>query len=337
LSSMAKRRSPHRKVSSNPLNKPAKMKQLHTIAAVLLLFPNSGLTQVHMYETSLNIQAKDLATSPDGFLNMRTAAIFIDNICGQAPKEAPAGFVVSGAYNMHTGDFMTWNQYIYTMGQLGNPQFYWAIGPWHTFTGTCSLKPASFWAENSYRSEGRWVWNAASARGSRVSRVDIRLPGFSAETLTDSWRSRCENVDLMADTFRAMPELSEHIKKIWKGLNLRVESTYTYRKPIQVPYGHKAMVVATTKVLVVHAQLVLNVQRWYWYYEPEMSGIAVGWQGMGGLWNYVYAELAWVNARGLVQQEPEDPRRLNTPEWWYCVNMGPSNIIMVPLQPGDVN
>jgi hypothetical protein len=141
----------------------------------------------------------------------------------------------------------------------------------------------------------------------------------------------------MADTFGAMPELSGYIKTIWKGLspNLRVESTHTYRRPIQIPYGHKGMAVAATNVLVVRAQLVLNVQNWYWYYEPEMSGVAVGWQGMGGLWNYVYAEHAWVEARGLVEQIPEDPREENMPEWWYCVNMGPWNNIIVPLQPGD--
>jgi len=310
------------------------MKQLHTIAAVLLLFPNSGLTQERMYEAFLNIRAKDLATSPDGLLNRGTASILIDNICGQAPDGAPADFVVSGAYNMVTGNFMTWNQFINTVGLFGNPQFNRAIGHWHTFTGTCSLKPTSLWAENSYRSEGTWTFNTAGPNASsRRSRIDIRLPGFSARTSTNSWRSRCDSVDLMADTFRAMPQLSDYTKKIWKGLDLRVESTIPYTKYIQVPNRHKGMIVATTNVLVVHAQLVLNVQRWYWYYEPEWCGITVGWQGMEGLWNYVYADRAWVEARGLVQMAPEDPRNLNLdiPEWWYCVNMGPSNLISVPV------
>jgi len=334
---MAKRRSPHRKVSSNPLNKPAKMKPLHTIAAVLLLFPNSGLTQERMYEGSLNIQAMDLATSPDGLLNGVTASVFIDDICSQAPEGAPADFVVSGAYNMVTGDFMTWNVYINTVGQFGHPQFFWATGHWHTFMGTCSLKPASIWAENSYRSEGRWAYNTARDTAGRHSPIDIRLPGFSAQTPTNSWRSRCENVDLMADTFRAMPELSDSTKKNWKGLNLRVESTVFYKKPIQLPYRHKGMVVATTNVLVVHAKVVLNVQRWYWYYEPESCGVTVGWQGMDGLWNYVYADRAWVEAKGLVQQEPEDLWTSKKPEWWHCVNMGPWNIIIAPVRPDELS
>ena len=76
-------------------------------------------------------------------------------------------------------------------------------------------------------------------------------------------------------------------------------------------------------MLVIHAQVVLNVERWYWYYGPAMSGVAAGWQGMGGLWNNIYAEDAWVEARGLVQQRPEDILSTdNVPEWWYCVNYG---------------
>jgi hypothetical protein len=185
------------------------MKQLHTVAAVLLLFPHLGLTQDRFFDMSLNIQATDLVNSPDGLLDMGTAFNFIDEICGQVPEGSTPDFTVSGAYNMDTGDFMIWSEYMSTMGQYGNPQFNWAAGSWHTFTGTCSLKPASAWVENSYRSVGRWVRNTGARQtAGRFSRINIRLPGFTAETSMSSWRSRCENVDQMVDIFRAMPEIA---------------------------------------------------------------------------------------------------------------------------------
>jgi hypothetical protein len=315
---------------------PAKMKQLHTVAAVLLLFPNFGLTQHRFFEISLDIQAMDLVYSPDRLLDMGTAFSLIDEICGQVPEESdPTDFIVSGAYNMKNGDFMAWSEYFDTIGKYnGYPRFYWATGDWHTFTGTCSLKPALIWAENSYKSYGSWVWNGARPDGAnRLSRLEIRLSGFSAVTETSSWRSRCANVDQMARTFRAMPEIPGEVKKIWKGLDLREESSPVFRQSIRVPYRHFGQAVATTNVLVVQAYLVLNVQRWYWYYEPERSGVSTGWQGMEGLWNYVYADLAWVQASGLVEQRPVDPRKEGVPAWWYCVNMGPENNVYTPAGP----
>jgi len=301
------------------------MKQLHTIAAVLLLFPNLGLTQDRMYETIYNIQEMDLANSPapqsEGLMGAGAAFMFIDEICAQVPEGSRPGYIISGAYNMGTGDFMTWEQYMSGVGQNGNVLFYWASGPWHTFRGTCSLKPASAWAENSYTSEGLWAYNTAGDHHpSRVSPVNIRLPGFSAETLMSSWRSRCENVDQMAETFRAMP-LSQDLKNIWKGLDLRQESIQVYSKSIQVPFGYEGQTVASTQVLVVQAHLVLNVEKWYWYYQAEMSGVATGWQGMGGPWKNVYSKVAWVRAKGLAQQTPVNPLDLRQkPNWWHCVN-----------------
>jgi hypothetical protein len=270
----------------------------------------------------------DLVNSPDGLLDMGTAFSFIDEICGQVPEGAPTGFIVSGAYNMDTGDFMTWSAYSSTVGQHGEPQFFWAVGPWHTFTGTCSLKPASAWVENSYTSYGTWAWNGAQMMATRASRIKIHLAGFSAVTETSSWRSRCENVDQIAATFGAMPEIPDKLKKMWKGLDLREESFPEFSKLLRLPYRHEGQQVATTNVLVVEAQLVLNVQRWYWYYEPGMSGVTTGWQGMGGLWNYIYADLAWVQARGLIEQRPVDPREEGVPDWWYCVNLGPENVLL---------
>ena len=301
--------------------KPAKMKQLYTVAAILLLFPNPGLTQERFFEVSLYIQAMDLVDSPDRRLDTETAFTLIEGMCGQIPEGAPPGFEASGAYNMETRRFMVWDEYIRTVGKFGNPGFFWAVGPWHTFVGTCSLKPESAWVEHSYRSEGRWVRNGAKRpKAGRDSRIDMRLPGFSAETSMSSWRSRCENVDQMAETFRAMPELTD-VTPLWKGLDLREESVHDVRKSIQVPFRHEGQAVATTCVLVVKAHPVLNVEGWYWYYEPGRSGITTGWQGMGELWNNVYTDSAWVKARGLAQQRPVDPRELDTPDWWYCVNM----------------
>jgi hypothetical protein len=312
------------------------MKQLHTVAAVLLLFPNLGLAQDRLYEASLNIQAMDLANSPDRLLDMGTAFNFIDEICGQVPEGSRPDFTVSGAYNMHTGDFMIWSEYMNMMGRYGNPEFHWAAGSWHTFTGTCSLKPASTWVEHGYTSYGGWTRNMGARRvtASRPSPIDIRLAGFTAETWTESWRSRCENVDQMAETFRAMPEIDDELKRIWKGLDLRVESVvHRYQKSIEVPFDHEGQAVATTNMLVIRAQLVLNVESWYWYYEPELSGVAPGWQGMGGLWNNVYADFAYVEARGLVEQRPVNPWEAPyVPAWWYCVNMGPWNTVIRPIQ-----
>ena len=318
--------------------KPAKMKQPHAVAAVLLLFPNFALTQERFLYTSLNIQAMNVANSPDGMLAVGDRAFnLIDGMCGQVPDGSPADFTVSGAYNMATGDFMTWSRYINTIGLYhGNPLFNWAGGPWHTFTGTCSLKPASAWVENGYRSDGSWVHNTGDPtrpRATRVSTINIRLPGFTVKTETTSWRSRCENINQMADTFRAMPEIPNGIKRIWKGLELREESTHVHKKPIAVPHALEAQAVAITNVLVMHAQLVLNVERYYWYYEPALSGVDAGWLGMGGLWNNIYADPAWVEARGLVEVRPRDlfPTRAYPP-WWYCVTID-ENTIFRPYVP----
>jgi hypothetical protein len=129
-----------------------------------------------------------------------------------------------------------------------------------------------------------------------------------------------------------MPEFTHELRTIWKGLDpgLRKESIHSWMKSIEVPFENEGQAVATTSVLVVKALLVLNVQRWYWYYEPGMSGVTTGWQGMEGLWDNVYADLAWVEARGLVQQRPVNPLLPDKPDWWYCVNMGPENHIFRP-------
>jgi hypothetical protein len=282
-----------------------------------------------MFETFYNIHAMDLDDAPappfDRVMGMGTAFIFIDEICGQVPEWSYPGYIISGAYNMDNGDFMTWEQYMSGVGQNGNAAFYWANGPWHTFKGTCSLKPESAWAENSYTSDGNWAYNmAGGGYTSRFSGIDLQLPGFSAETLISSWDSRCENVDQMAETFQAMPGLSEDLKKLWKGLQpaFRQQSSQFYRKSIEVPFRFEGRTIAATQVLVVQALLVLNIKKWYWYYEPEMSGIATGWQGMGREWEYVYSKLAWVRAKGLAQQIPVNPLDSRPrPIWWHCVIM----------------
>ena len=71
------------------------MKQLHAVAAVLLLFPNFRLTQ-SLFPMSLNIQAKNLIPSPDGLLNEQTEFNLIDGMCGQVPEGSLADFTVSG-------------------------------------------------------------------------------------------------------------------------------------------------------------------------------------------------------------------------------------------------
>jgi hypothetical protein len=308
------------------------MKQLHTVAAVVLLFPNLALTQNRRLEKSYNIKAMDLAESPgpeaNGLIGAGTAFRIIDDICGQVPEGSDPRFEISGAYNMLNGGFMTWEQYMSGVGQNGNPEFYWASGPWHTFKGTCSLKPLSSWVKHSSISQGEWVPNTGDRDTAiRMSPILIILPGFRTETSVSSWRSRCKNVDEMAETFRAMGELPQDLKDIWKGLDRRVASHQLHIQEIQVPFGHEGRAMAATMALVVQAQLVLHVKEWYWYYEPAISGVASGWQGMGGLWNSVYSKDAWVRAEGLVQQmaagNPQDDAR--RPFWWYCVSLAPWN------------
>ena len=304
------------------------MKQLHAVAAVLLLFPNFGLTQLPRV-VSLNIQATEVSTSPDGLLATENAAFnLIDGMCGQVPLGVPANYIVYGAFNMQTGIFMTWYEYMQSDGLYGDPLFNWASGSWHTFTGTCSLKPASAWIEPGFRSLGGWVYNMGTRRprDSRYSRMNIRLPGFTAKTSTFAWRSRCKNVNQMADTFRDMPEIPGWLKHIWKGLELRVESSHFHSKSIQVPIGQEARAIATTNVVVVRAQLVLHVEKWYWYYGPAINGVASGWYGMGGQWNDIYTARAWVDASGIVQQRPEDPRDFDTPAWCYCVQIDENTV-----------
>jgi hypothetical protein len=302
------------------------MKQFHTLAVLLLVFPNFGLTQPQkrLYEKSLTLEAKNLVELPDELLDIGKAFTLIDTLCSQE-VEGLDGFhpgTVSGAYNMDTGEFMEWNEYVETVGRDASPDYYLATGWWHTFWGTCSLKPESYWDEHSYTSLGSWGANTGLERGSRRSYIDVRFAGFTATTTTDSWRERCENVDEMAETFRAMPEVPEAEKTIWKGLDRRVEQTKTFLRFVGMKPGYRGRARATTKVRVVHAKVVFHIGEWYWNYNDEIYGSANTWQRMGGQWDNVYADLAYVEARGLVEQMPGDP---NDPDRETCANMDTVN------------
>jgi hypothetical protein len=68
----------------------------------------------------------------------RDATNLIDELCSQN------SVLVSGAANIETGEFMTWQAYLNGPGRYGDPKYYNAIHPWETLWGACeTIKPAS--------------------------------------------------------------------------------------------------------------------------------------------------------------------------------------------------
>ena len=301
------------------------MKQFHTIAVLLLVCPNSGLTQPSQRrdEQSLDFTAQSLRDSPDNLQNLGTAFSFIDRICGQKPDPPdgppvrpdgpsdlpdglPIGGKIFGAYNSETGDFMRWTEYKTTVGKNGNNDYGMATGPWRTFSGSCSLVPESTWVESSYRSQGMWIRNPGGRSARRSIRIMVRLAGFTAKTSARAWFKWCEDGNLMARIFQAMP-LPETIRTTWAGLARRVEEIRENDISIELPPRYWGTAAAATNVRTVHAKIVLNIVEWNRCYDDGSCSKTTGWLGMGGLWEYVYAPDAYVEGTGIVQMRPRNP------------------------------
>jgi len=303
------------------------MKQFHTLAVLLLVFANFGLTQrERLGEKSIDFTAQNLTDSPDNLLNPETAFTFIDTICGQKAVGPVVGEIY-GAYNSETGDSMKWGEYVTTVGENGNHDYHMATGPWRTFSGSCYLAPESTWVENSITSRGSWEHNREREITIRECRIEINMVGFTAKTSTRTWYSRCQNVDLMANIFKAMP-IPDRVLTTWKGLGRRAAESRYKTVPISLRPRFWGNVFATTMVRTVHAKMVLNIVEWNECYNDDSCSKTTGWLGMGGLWNYVYSPLAYVEASGLTQLVPESP--LNPHEETCIVE----EIMIMPRRPG---
>jgi hypothetical protein len=323
------------------------MKQFHTIAAILLVLCKLGLTDSDdsdsdgvdriQFATFDTFRAKDLSELPDRqrFMSVaRASKSLMDALCNQeveGPQALNPGSV-SGAYNVKTGQFLTWDQYVKQEGENENYGYYMASGQWQTFWGYCSLQPESTWIERSYTTFGKWRRNKGRIKRTRVkvSKCDVRLAGFTVYTTTVAWREQCKNVDDMAEIFRDMP-LPADVKMSWKGLDRRVEAVKPMQRELRVPAGFKGRTVATTVVRVVNAKLVFHVMHWFWHDNDASRGTGNTWQNMGGEWSDVYADLAWVEAKGLCQQLPDLPD--SDPNVDGCINMAIPQI--VALEPRD--
>ena len=137
------------------------MKSIYILAAIILVFSVSVLTVdtvgtvgtvARHSEKRLGLEAIDIILDPDVPFYTDTAFKLMDKLCGQV-GDAMQG-IVSGALNVDTGEFKTWDEYTDTEGQNPNQFFYFATGPWQTFYGECMLKPQSTWWEHSHESYG---------------------------------------------------------------------------------------------------------------------------------------------------------------------------------------
>jgi hypothetical protein len=283
------------------------MKSIYTLAAILLVFLESVLTDDNNRQgvTDLGLQGNNLGQLPNGLLNAQRAFWLIDKLCGQKGDGIHTGpSTVSGAFNVVTGEFMAWYDYIETVGQNQNYEDYLATGEWNTFYGECSLQPRWMWWEHSYKSYGKWAENKKYTTGSRKASVDVRFAGFTATTTMSSWFVKCNNVDEMANEFRWMPALPQEEKTIWQGLDRRYEQTIKMERSIYLRGREKGRIVATTVVRVVHAVQVFQVSKWYWHFANDLHGSASSWMDLGPEWERVYADLAYVEGRGICQQVP---------------------------------
>jgi hypothetical protein len=302
------------------------MKSIYTLAATLLVFPESVVTDDNIRKgvTDLGLQAMNLSQVPYGLLNAQTAFHLIDKLCGQNGDGIHTGTsTVSGAFNVDTGQFMAWHDYVpyvkTVLGQNLNYDDYLAMGGWNTFYGECSLQPQSTWWERSYMSTGGWATNFQNNPSVRKVLVDVRFEGFAATCTMASWHAKCNNVDTIADEFRRI--VPEDMKTAWTGLDRRYEQTIRMRRSVYLYPEQRARVVATTVVRVVHAVQVFRVSNWYWHYEDGAHGSASSWLGLGPEWEQVYADLAFVEGRGICQQGPSVGRVHSTGQADPCVNM----------------
>ena len=125
------------------------MKSIYILAAIILVFSVSVLTDDRNAVTALGLEAIDLRQHP---VDAERAFELMDKLCGQVGNGMQG--IVSGALNVDTGEFKTWAEYTATEGRNPNREFYFATGPWQTFYGECMLRPQSTWWEHGPKSFG---------------------------------------------------------------------------------------------------------------------------------------------------------------------------------------
>ena len=239
----------------------------------------------------------------------------MDRICGQKPDKPIENEVkgamynhVRGAYNSETGDYMRWKKYMETVGANGNPDYGWATpGPWRTFSGVCFLGPWSTWTQHGPTSQGTREHNRGEWTAIQRSIITVQIPGFTAKTSMHSWYSRCQNGRLMADIFQRLPRIPLRVLSTWVSLQRWKARSRRRYAAVSVPSGFYGSAFTTTMLRIVHAKMVMKIEKWNECYDDGSCGSATGWLGMGGEWDYVYAPHAYVEGSGIVQQMPGNP------------------------------
>jgi hypothetical protein len=249
-------------------------------------------------------------TDPDLALDL------IDRLCSQ-PFDERRGFgIVSGALNIDTAEFKTWDQYRASYeGVNGNGLFNFANGPWHTFWGRCSLKLWSTRFERGTASRGTWSSNLSNVQVPplppliRISKIDVIIPGFGASTSMPSWMARCQNRQNMADAFTTLllAEGQGNIVRFWPALD-KVEEEFVH-KDVGVPVESqkRGRIVTSTCLRVVQAVQIFEVGGWFWHYSDNQSGVGTTWLSLGpthGDWKIVYTKSAHVEGFGPNAQLP---------------------------------
>ena len=292
------------------------MKSIYILAASILVFSDSVLTADDHTEDGMPKQTSNSRPSISSGI-LAYASVLKGHSSSWTNSVARLGMQcsgrVSGALNVDTGEFKTWDEYTATEGQNSNRDFYFAIGPWQTFYGECMLKPQSTWWEHSHRSFGTWGKNVLKSAGaSRVSHINVRFAGFTTSTSMHSWGAKCKNpnVDAMAALFRTMPGIPNDLISVWDGLQRRYKERKKMMRKVMLDPGQRGRVVGTTVLRVVRAVQVFRVDGWYWFNDQE-HGSATTWRKLGPAWGHVYTSRAFVEARGLSQQFPPE-RRGNT-------------------------
>jgi hypothetical protein len=274
------------------------------LAAMLVLTglvsaPDVEKRQLEFFDNSL---IQDLDESEMG---PEKALALMDSLCSQQRDELGR---VSGAINVKTWTFMTWQEYQNGPGegQDLNP-WYAAHGEWNTFRGHCFFHQYSAWYEDGITSKSEYYHQYGDSGGTRKIIIFVDTPGFSAETSLPSLMAqvRDQPTDLVP-IFDKLVGLPESIRKLWVGLSTFVEPRKT-RMDLTgaIPACSTGWMTATTVERFVRVRQVFEVEHFY-YNSDGNSGAVNSWLERGFEWKFVTSSGAWIDGHGVAKQTPEE-------------------------------
>jgi hypothetical protein len=278
-------------------------------AAVLVLtgFVSANDIERRQLEFFDNSLIEDLDKSE---LGPEKALALIDDLCSQ-PRDEDGQ--VSGAINIETWTFMTWAEYLKGPGEGQDLNtWYAAHGKWNTFRGHCFFHQYAAWYQDGMTSSSIRYKNYGLSRGSRQIRIDVNIPGFSAETNLPSLMAQVQDqpTDLVP-LFNNLVGLPERIKDWWVGLSTFVEPrTIRMQNNRGIPECHEGWDTAVTVERFVRIRQVFEVDRFY-YNSDGKHGAVESWLQRGFEWHFVTSSGGWIDGHGAAKQGPYETSYCN--------------------------